>query len=86
MRQLIRNERRLELCFESFRFWDLRRWKSDLTESARGLDVNEDLSGITYTPLNSVEVRAFQSYQTYGPIPQTEVLKYNNLQQNDGWR
>ena len=25
MRELIRNERRLELCFESFRFWDIRR-------------------------------------------------------------
>ena len=85
MRQLIRNERRLELCFESFRFWDLRRWKADLTETARGLDVNETLSGITYTPL-SVEVRAYQSYQNYGPIPQSEVLKYNNLQQNNGWK
>ena len=86
MRQLIRNERRLELCFESFRFWDLRRWKANLTETARGLDVNEDLSGFTYTPLNNVEVRAYQSYQNYGPIPQSEVLKYNNLQQNDGWK
>jgi len=86
MRQLIRNERRLELCFESFRFWDLRRWKADLTETARGLDVNEDLNGFTYTPLNNVEVRAYQSYQNYGPIPQSEVLKYNNLQQNDGWK
>jgi len=85
MRQLIRNERRLELCFESFRFWDLRRWKADLNETARGMDVNEDLSGITYTPL-SVEVRAYQSYQNYGPIPQSEVLKYNNLQQNNGWK
>ena len=85
MRQLIRNERRLELCFESFRFWDLRRWKADLNETAKGLDVNEDLSGITYTPL-SVEVRAYQSYQNYGPIPQSEVLKYNNLQQNNGWK
>ena len=87
MRELIRNERRLELCFESFRFWDLRRWKADLTETTRGVDANEDLSGtITYTPLNSVEVRSYQSYQTYGPIPQSEVLKYNNLQQNDGWK
>ena len=86
MRQLIRNERRLELCFESFRFWDLRRWKASLTETARGLDVNEDLNGFTYTPLNNVEVRAYQSYQNYGPIPQSEVLKYNNLQQNDGWK
>ena len=86
MRQLIRNERRLELCFESFRFWDLRRWKANLNETARGLDVNEDLSGITYTPLNSIEIRAYQSYQNYGPIPQSEVLKFNNLQQNDGWK
>lgn len=40
MRQLIRNERRLELCFESFRFLDLRRWNSTLTETARGMDAN----------------------------------------------
>jgi hypothetical protein len=86
MRQLIRNERRLELCFESFRFWDLRRWKADLTEAARGLDINETVSGTTYTPLNNVEVRSFQPFQTYGPIPQSEVLKYGNLEQNDGWK
>ncbi|MBR2150931.1 MAG: RagB/SusD family nutrient uptake outer membrane protein [Prevotella sp.] len=86
MRQLIRNERRLELCFESFRFWDLRRWKADLNETARGLDVNETLGVYTYTPLNNVEIRAYQSYQNYGPIPQSEVLKYSNLKQNDGWK
>ena len=32
MRELIRNERRIELCFENFRFWDLRRWNVDLTK------------------------------------------------------
>lgn len=36
MRELIRNERRLELCFEGFRFWDLRRWNMDLTEPGQG--------------------------------------------------
>ena len=35
MRELIHNERRLELCFEGFRFWDLRRWKKDITEPAK---------------------------------------------------
>ena len=34
MAELIRNERRIELCFEGFRFWDLRRWKSNLPETA----------------------------------------------------
>lgn len=81
MRDLIRNERRLELCFEGFRFWDLRRWKADLTESAQGMDVN----GTVYTPF-TVEPRVFQSHMVYGPIPYSEVLKYNKLTQNAGWR
>lgn len=80
MRELIRNERRLELCFESFRFWDLRRWKLSLTETARGLDVN----GTNYTPI-AVEVRSYQNHMYYGPIPFSEILKYNNLVQNAGW-
>lgn len=85
MRDLIRNERRLELCFESFRFWDLRRWKVDITklnETVQGMDVN----GTIYTPLNSVETRAYQDYMYYGPIPNSEILKYNALIQNAGWQ
>ena len=81
MRELIRNERRLELCFESFRFWDLRRWKLNLNETARGLDVN----GTVFTPLQ-VESRSYADYMYYGPIPFLEVLKFNNLSQNKGWR
>jgi starch-binding outer membrane protein, SusD/RagB family len=81
MRDLIRNERRLELCFESFRFWDLRRWKAPLNETAKGMDVN----GTSYTPLD-VENRAFTDYMYYGPVPFSEVLKFNNLSQNKGWR
>ena len=85
MRELIRNERRIELCFESFRFWDLRRWNVSLTETARGLDFNQTVSGTTITPLNNIETRSFLPHQIYGPIPQSEVLKYGNLQQNAGW-
>jgi starch-binding outer membrane protein, SusD/RagB family len=81
MRDLIRNERRLELCFESFRFWDLRRWKLNLNETAHGMDVN----GTTYSPID-VENRAYADYMYYGPIPFSEVLKYSNLSQNKGWK
>lgn len=81
MRDLIRNERRLELCFESFRFWDLRRWKAPLTEKAKGMDVN----GTVFTPLD-VENRAFLDFMYYGPIPSSEVLKFSNLSQNKGWK
>ena len=82
MRELIRNERRLELCFESFRFWDLRRWKANLNETAKGLDVN----GTVYTLLPNVENRAFADYMYYGPVPFSEILKFSNLSQNKGWK
>ncbi|MDR0962863.1 MAG: RagB/SusD family nutrient uptake outer membrane protein [Mediterranea sp.] len=81
MRELIRNERRLELCFEGFRFWDLRRWKAPLNEAAKGMSI----SGSTYTVLPTVEARSYQDYMYYGPIPYSEVLKFSNLVQNAGW-
>lgn len=82
MRDLIRNERRLELCFESFRFWDLRRWKTNLNEAAKGMDVN----GTTYNLLPNVESRSYADYMYYGPVPASEILKFSNLVQNKGWR
>lgn len=85
MRELIRNERRIELCFESFRFWDLRRWNSNLKETATGMDVNT-VNGVTvYSPIDNVEERSYEEYMHYGPIPYSEVLKYSNLVQNKGW-
>ncbi|MDR7131983.1 hypothetical protein J2X69_004349 [Algoriphagus sp. 4150] len=81
MRELIRNERRLELSFEGFRFWDLRRWKSDLTETARGMRV---VNQNQYTVIN-VENRVYRDYMIYGPVPYSEILKFNALQQNAGW-
>ncbi|RXF68175.1 RagB/SusD family nutrient uptake outer membrane protein [Arcticibacter tournemirensis] len=80
MRQLIRNERRLELCFEGFRFWDLRRWNADLNETAKGMRI----SAGNYSIID-VENRAYQPYMIYGPVPYSEVLKYNKLIQNAGW-
>jgi hypothetical protein len=82
MRKLIRNERRLELCFEGFRFWDVRRWKDNLNETARGIDWRSDG---TYE-LFDVETRSFQDYMIYPPVPYSETLKYSNLLQNQGWK
>ena len=83
MRSLIRNERRLELCFEGFRFWDLRRWKADLTETAKGVNINAERTNYTVV---DVEQRVFNNtYMHYGPIPYNEVLKYSELVQNKGW-
>lgn len=80
MRELIRNERRLELCFEGFRFWDMRRWQLDLTKPAMGMRISQGV----YTPFE-VEARNYRDYMYYGPIPYSETLKFNALEQNKGW-
>jgi starch-binding outer membrane protein, SusD/RagB family len=79
MRELIRNERRLELCFEGFRFWDLRRWKANLNEPARGIKID----GSNFV-VSSVENRNYSDYMYYGPLPYGEVLKFGFIQ-NQGW-
>ncbi len=80
---VIRNERRIELCFEEHRFFDIRRWKltNVISETAQGIDVAAD--GTTYTPID-VEPRAFGSKPIYGPIPLDETLRYD-IEQNKGW-
>lgn len=80
MRNLIRNERRLELCFEGFRFWDLRRWNENINETAKGISIQNNSFSII-----NVENRLYESYMIYGPIPYSETLKYSNLSQNAGW-
>ena len=81
MRELIRNERRIELSFEGHRFWDLRRWGLPLNESARGYFFD----GNDYIELPSVEIRNYQSFATYMPLPNAEILKFSALEQNNGW-
>lgn len=80
MRGLIRNERRLELCFEGHRFWDLRRWNETLTETAKGIQIANG---------NHVEIivenRVYRDYMNHGPIPYSEMLKWDALIQNKGW-
>ncbi len=83
MRKLIRNERRLELCFENKRFWDLRRWNSNLSElnaTAQGIEI----TGTTYKKID-VEPRNYKEYMIYGPLPYSDVLKFSALEQNAGW-
>lgn len=85
MRELIRNERRLELCFENHRFWDLRRWNANLNEAAKGVKITTKGESLAYEYF-TVEERKYQDYMNYGPIPYSELQKWGNLKQNDGWR
>jgi len=84
LRELIRNERRIELCFEKQRFWDLRRWNlvDEMNQPVSGVQVSAD--GTTFTYFD-VESRVFPAYMIYGPIPYDETLRYD-IVQNEGWK
>ncbi len=86
MRDLIHNERRLELCFEGFRFWDIRRWNQPevMNTPVKGVYIAmEPDSSFSYT-YSTIEERIFTPDMIYGPIPYEETLKYN-IEQNAGW-
>ena len=93
MRDLIRNERRIELSFEGFRFWDLRRWNvplNQLAAPAKGVAITGTTPKVyDYTSLtagiNPVETRNYDSHMYYGPIPLLETKKYPGFVQNQGW-
>jgi len=38
-REIIKNERRIELCFEGHRFWDVRRWNDPLNHTVSGVRI-----------------------------------------------
>ena len=83
MTDLIKNERRIEMCFEKQRFWDLRRWKmtNEMKLPVNGVQVSSDGTNYSYV---TVENRNYQDYQIYGPIPYQETQKYEMVQ-NQGW-
>ena len=87
MRELIRNERRIELCFENQRFYDLRRWNLPLTDAVKGIKITAaNADGTLVYTTDVVENRTYESYMNYGPIPYSEIMKFSNLEQNQGWR
>lgn len=83
MTDLIRNERRLEMCFEKQRFWDLRRWgmTNEMKAPVNGVQISEDGSVFNYL---QVEERNYSDFQIYGPVPFGETIKYDIIQ-NQGW-
>ena len=86
-REVIYNERRIELAFEGLYYWDLRRWKKSMevmNEPIIGLNIIDN-SGIL--DFNEVEVLepSFEERQYLYPIPYEEVIKNDNMIQNPGW-
>lgn len=85
-RDLVKNERRIELCFSGDRFHDLRRWKDIVnTEDVKGVKVIKN-SDDTFSYENiDVEKRIYSAKNYYLPLPYSELLINTNLKQNQGW-
>ncbi|MDD6151707.1 MAG: RagB/SusD family nutrient uptake outer membrane protein [Bacteroidales bacterium] len=82
----IRNERRIETCFEGNWFFDLRRWSTTLGPLNKDLvrpSISKTDSGFAYDYNTVVEKRSFSS--AYLPIPYKEMVNIPGLIQNEGW-
>lgn len=86
VRQLIRRERQVELCFEGKRYFDIRRWMDEAALNAplRGVKIEQSGDGFVYTPYE-VEKRVFDKKMYFYPIPQSEINKLSTMDQNPGW-
>jgi hypothetical protein len=91
----IRNERRVELCFEGHRFYDQRRWKIlDQTNGViSGMKItsagttNKDLGPFAYERVKIETVRnATSDKYLVLPIPQDEARKLTGLGQPAAWQ
>lgn len=73
MRDIIKNERRLELLLEEHRFYDLRRWKDGdvLNQPIMGMRVIQENGVIIYV-IEQVEERVFTGNNYFLPIPLKE--------------
>lgn len=83
----IRQERRVELCFESHRIYDVRRWKiASVTENKPLMGVSVTKTGNTFTYQSKlVRTRVFREEYYLWPISRSEMNKNPLLVNNPGY-
>lgn len=87
IRLRIQNERRVELCFEEHRFFDVRRWKKGeefFNKPVSGMRITKNGTALTYEVF-TVENRIFSDKNYRFPFPQSELSRAAKLGQNPGW-
>jgi len=81
----IRNERRVELCFEEHRVYDVRRWKTGMTffnQPVYRMNVIKNTNGtLTYSKV-VLENRVYKESYNLFPIPQIEMERNRKLTPN----
>lgn len=89
MRERLKNERAIELCFEEQRWYDVLSWKEGtkyFNGDIKAMKViKEDDGTFTYEPF-VYETRTFRDYMHLYPVPNSEIFKSDGrLLQNPGW-
>jgi hypothetical protein len=91
MRARIHHERRIELAFETHRYFDTHRWKTAASTDSKpvyGMNISagSSLTDEAFYVRTEIETRVFQAPKHYlFPIPQGEIDKAPNITQNPGW-
>jgi hypothetical protein len=87
MREIIQQERLIELAFEGHRFWDLRRWKTaqnELTKPITGWNIKYNTNEEYYTE-RFIYNQTFTVRDYFWPIAENEISRNSNTLQNFGW-
>lgn len=89
MRQIIRQERRIELAFEGHSWFDLRRWKMMEglfnASNMRGYNVKYDDNVEYITSPTVIHTTKYEMKSNLWPIKEVELNRNLNLVQNLGW-
>ncbi len=87
MREIIHQERLIELCMEGRRFWDLRRWKMSrnyMNKTIKGWKLGGMGAEEFYQPTVLFSPN-FSSRDYFWPIQEYRIVENPNLIQNKGW-
>lgn len=88
LRQIIRQERGIELALEGSKFWDIRRWKTAAVESngnVQGWDISQNAPVLYYRVTTFYSQRFVAPRDYLWPITENNLLINENLVQNPGW-
>lgn len=89
LRERIQHERRIELCFEEHRFFDVRRWKlgeAVFGQPVSGMRIRHDSEEGTFSYERfTVQQRVFDEKAYFFPFPQSQLALQPSLTQNTGW-
>lgn len=88
LRDIIHQERSIELMFEGQRFWDLRRWKEAenvYNQKIRGWDIDQESAEGYYRSKILFSQKFIAPRDYFWPIRESDLIINPKLVQNPGW-